>query len=322
MTTVVNNPQIVPQSPPSAPELRAADQGVADALQSVLSDNTRRVYAAQWRIFENWCDSVGLPSLPAQPLTVARYLAVRAGDGAAVATLRLATSAIAKVHEWAGHDSPGRDPGVREALKGWGRRLARPQRQAGALTADVLAVIRLTAPKPRARGRGFETAEQAAQRARFDLALVAVLSDGGLRRSEAAALTWGDVVRWDDGSGRITVVRSKTDVEAQGAVVAVTPAAMNALEAIRPAGVGGDAKVFGLSESQIARRVKAVARAAGLVDWEFFSGHSGRVGMARRMAQNGAPTHEIERQGRWKQGGGMVGRYTRGETAGSALRYL
>ena len=58
----------------------------------------------------------------------------------------------------------------------------------------------------------------------------------------------------------------------------------------------------------------------GLPDWGFFSGHSGWVGMARRMAQNGAPTHEIERQGRWKQGGGMVGRYTRGETAGSALR--
>ena len=73
--------------------------------------------------------------------------------------------------------------------------------------------------------------------------------------------------------------------------------------------------MFGLSESQIARRVKVIARAAGLVDWEFFSG---RVG----MAQNGAPTHEIERQGRWKQGGGMVGRYTRGETTGSALRYL
>ena len=61
---------------------------------------------------------------------------------------------------------------------------------------------------------------------------------------------------------------------------------------------------------------------AGLADWDFFSGHSGRVGMAHRMAQNGAPTHEIERQGCWKQGGGMVGRYTRGETAGSALRYL
>ena len=321
MTTLAGT-QIVPVEPPSLPALRAADQGVADALESVLAGNTRRVYGTQWRIFTDWCDSVVLQSLPADPLTVARYLAVRAGDGASVATLRLATSAIAKVHEWAGHDSPGRDRGVREALKGWGRRLARPQRQAGALTADVLAVIRLTAVQPRKRGRGFETAEQAAQRARFDLALVAVLSDGGLRRSEAAALTWGDVQRWDDGSGRITVVRSKTDVEAQGAVVAITPAAMQALEAIRPAGVGGEEKVFGLSESQIARRVKAIAKAAGLADWEFFSGHSGRVGMARRMAQNGAPTHEIERQGRWKQGGGMVGRYTRGESAGSALRYL
>ena len=209
---------------------------------------------------------------------------------------------------------------MRASLKGWGQRLAKPQRQAGALTADVLSVIRLTAPKPRARGRGLETAEQAAQRGKFDVALVAVLSDGGLRRSEAAVLTWGDVQRWDDGSGRITVIRSKTDAEAQGAVVAITPAAMHALDAIRPA--GGEVKVFGLSESQIARRVKVIAKAAGLADWEFFSGHSGRVGMARRMAQNGAPTHEIERQGRWKQGGGMVGRYTRGESAGSALRYL
>ena len=213
---------------------------------------------------------------------------------------------------------------MRTSLKGGGRRLSKPQRQAGALTADVLAVIRLTAVQPRLRGRGLETAEQAAVRARFDLALVAVLSDGGLRRSEASSLTWGDVQRWDDGSGsgRITVVRSKTDVEASGAVVANTPTAMQALDAIRPEGVGGEVKVFGLSESQIARRVKSIARAAGLSDWEFFSGHSGRVGMARRMAQNGAPTHEIERQGRWKQGGGMVGRYTRGETAGSALRYL
>ena len=52
-----------------------------------------------------------------------------------------------------------------------------------------------------------------------------------------------------------------------------------------------------------------IAKAAGLANWEFFSGHSGRVGMARRMSENGAPTHEFERQGRWKQGGGMVGRY-------------
>ena len=177
-----------------------------------------------------------LRSRPAEPLTVARYLAVRVGSDASIATLRLATSAIAKAHQWAGQESPGRDRGVREALKSWGRRLAWPQRQAGALTADVLAVIRLTAVQPRRRGRGIETPEQAAERGKFDVALVAALSDAGLRRSEAASLTWGDVQRWDDSSGRITVARSKTDAEAQGAVVAITPAAMQALSAIRPVG--------------------------------------------------------------------------------------
>ncbi len=321
MTTTADH-RIVPHHPADLPELAAADRGVADSLEAVLSENTRRTYDTQWRIFDGWCAEMGLRSLPAEPLTVARYLAARAGSGASIATLRLAASAISKAHEWAKAESPCRDPGVRASLKGWGRRLAKPQRQSGALTADVLAVIRLTAQQPRKRGRGAETAAQARERGKFDLALVAVLSDAGLRRSEASSLTWGDVRRWYDGSGRITVVRSKTDTEAVGAVVAITPAAMNALSAIRPAGIGGDVRVFGLSESQIARRVKVIARAAGLSDWEFFSGHSGRVGMARRMAQNGAPTHEIERQGRWKQGGGMVGRYTRGESAGSALKYL
>ena len=153
MTTSAST-QMVPRQPAAAPALRAADRGVADALESVLADNTQRVYGTQWQLFNDWCGEMGLNSLPAEPLTVACYLAVRAGSGASIATLRLATSAIAKVHEWAGHDSPGRDRGVREALKGWGRRLARPQRQAGALTADVLAVIRLTAVQPRKRGRG------------------------------------------------------------------------------------------------------------------------------------------------------------------------
>ena len=121
------------------------------------------------------------------------------------------------------------------------------------------------------------------------MALVAVLSDGGLRRSEAAALTWGDVERWADGSGRITVVSSKTDVAAQGAVVAITPTAMKALDAIRPVGVAREEKVFGLSASQIARRVKAAAKAAGLPDWESFSGHSGRVGMPGAWLRTARP---------------------------------
>ena len=178
MTTIAGT-QIVPREPASLPELRAADQGVAQSLESVLAGNTRRTYNTQWRIFTGWCDEVGLTSLPAEPLTVARYLAARANSGASIATIRLATSAISKAHEWAKLETPCRDPGVRASLKGWGRRLSKPQRQSGALTADVLAVIRLTAVQPRRRGRGIETPEQAAERAKLDLALVAVLSDAG-----------------------------------------------------------------------------------------------------------------------------------------------
>ena len=141
MTTAAD-PQIVPRQPAGTLALRAADQGVADALESVLSDNTKRLYGAHWRLFTGWCGDVDLRALPAEALTVARYLAVRAGSGASIATMRLAASAISKAHEWAKQESPCRDPGVRASLKGWGRRLSKPQRQAGALTSDVLAVIR------------------------------------------------------------------------------------------------------------------------------------------------------------------------------------
>ena len=49
-------------------------------------------------------------------------------------------------------------------------------------------------------------------------------------------------------------------------MVAITPAAMRALDAIRPVGVDGDQRESGLLESQIARRLKTIAKAAGLVE--------------------------------------------------------
>ncbi len=116
MTTAARA-HVVPREPAPLPELRAADQGVAESLESVLADNTRRTYDTQWRIFQGWCDEVGLTTLPAEPLTVARFLAARAGSGASIATIRLATSAISKAHEWAKLESPCRDPGVRAFLK-------------------------------------------------------------------------------------------------------------------------------------------------------------------------------------------------------------
>ena len=110
---------------------------------------------------------------------------------------------------------------------------------------------------------------------------LSVLRDGLLRRSEASALRWGDVEVQDDGSVRLHVRRSNTDQEAEGAVLYICPEAATVLVAIMPEGfamVDATAPVFGLSESQIGRRVNAAAKAAGL--GEGFTGHSGRVGMA------------------------------------------
>ena len=115
MTTSAG-PHIVPRPPAAAPELRAADQGGADALESVLSDHTRRVYETQWKPFDEWCGEMGRHSLlaetphrgplPGRPRQLRRQHR----------HMRLATSAITKAHEWARLESPCRDQGVRAAL--------------------------------------------------------------------------------------------------------------------------------------------------------------------------------------------------------------
>ena len=72
-----------------------------------------------------------------------------------------------------------------------------------------------------------------------------------------------DVERWADGSGRLTILRSKTDQEGKGAVVAVTPACLRALDAIRPENPGDGDRVFRLSIRQMANRIKDAVAAAG-----------------------------------------------------------
>ena len=155
------------------------------------------------------------------------------------------------------------------------------------------------------------------KRVALDLAIIGVLADGGLRRSEAAAMTWGDVELWADGTGRLTIQRGKNQVEST--TVAVTAATARALGEILPKDADPAAPVFGLTGEALANRVRAAARAAGLGDG--FTGHSGRIGMARRMVAVGAPNAAVQRQGRWKHGD-MVARYTRGEAAGEVLKWL
>ena len=99
----------------------------------------------------------------------------------------------------------------------------------------------------------------------------------------------------------------------------VSPQTMRDLEAINPEGADGADPVFPLGAAQLSRRISAAARGAGLGDG--YSGHSGRVGLARRMTAHGAAAADVMRQGRWESPA-MVARYTRGETAEQAARYL
>ena len=103
-------------------------------------------------------------------------------------------------------------------------------------------------------------------RGRLDIALASVLSDAGLRVSEAAQLRWRDILDAEDGAGLLYIERSKTDQAGEGAYVVITPDTLTALKELRQdvETWTDDDPVFGLSVSQISRRIDSMARAAGL----------------------------------------------------------
>ena len=276
------------------------------------------MYASAWRSFQAWALGRRNLSLPASPQVVAAYLAHLAEDrGLSVATIRLHKAALAAVHKTHGHDDPTDHEGVRRIMKGIARTHGRAQKQAKPLTAEVLAAVRATANarRPLGDGRKQESAERASWRGRVDLALLSVLRDGLLRRSEAHLLTWADVEFRNNGTALLQLRRSKTDQEGEGVVIYIGKQAAEALKAIRPDEDQLDlqAPVFNLSPQQIGRRVTAAAKAAGL--GEGFTGHSGRVGMAQDLAATGTELPALMTAGRWTNSK-MPARYTERQAAG------
>ena len=119
-----------------------------------------------------------------------------------------------------------------------------------------------------------------------------------------------------DGSGRLHVLRSKTGQTAEGSgALPAIPRAVDTLLAIRPeeAVIDPGASVFGLSASQIYRRVRAATKMAGL--GEGFSAHSPRVGMAQNRSAAGAELPELMTVGRWDSPT-MPAKYTDAHAAG------
>ena len=216
-----SNPSAQAMPAPAADNLNHADlQRLRQSLDSSVSENTRKMYASAWRSFQAWAQGRGNLSLPASPQVAAAYLAHLAEDrGLSVATIRLHKAALAAVHKAHGHDDPTDHEGVRRIMKGIARSHGRAQKQAKPLTAEAaLAAVRATAStrRPLGDGKKQESAQRASWRGRMDLALLSILRDGLLRRSEAHFLTWADVEFRNNGTALLQLRRSKTDQEGEG----------------------------------------------------------------------------------------------------------
>ena len=295
-----------------------------DFLAGAYAENTSIAYRSQLKAWASWCSQRGISLAEADPDSLVTYIRERA-EGTSIGnrdyrpakpnSLRVATAAISKAYEVAGLPDITKNLKVRDALRSHRNSSARSGirvKQAEALTSEVQMAIRATALYPR-RGRGgMETAEQARRRGLVDIALVGLMRDCLLRRSEAAALVWGDISRNDDGSGRLFISVSKTDQEGDGTLLFISGQTMRDLDNIRQGG-GPDQPVFGLHPKSIGKRITAAAEAAGMTG--NFTGHSARVGMARDLARAGEELPALMTAGRWK-GAEMVARYIARESAG------
>ena len=250
-------------------------------MAEVGSATSRRMrtvdsYVSQWNRFVAWSQALGRRSLPASPEDVAAYLEDRSETGARPSTLRVAAAAIARNHKDAGFDVPVHHGVARTVLDELTRDDAPGPTRALPLDLECYLAIRKTARQPRwGRGGRLERAASARRRGAMDVAMIGLMRDARLRVGEAAELTWGDIERVRGGAGRVRVVGAE-----EASYREVSADTMKRLWPIRR-GTGDDEPVLGMRPNQIATRIGAAARQAGL--GEGYSGDSPRLGMIKDL---------------------------------------
>ena len=93
-----------------------------------------------------WCGIQGVMPLPAEPATVAGFLAAAANAGSKPATLTRRMAAIRYAHRLAGHPTPTDAEPVRAVMRGIRRQKGSPPDQKAAATADRLRDMLATIP--------------------------------------------------------------------------------------------------------------------------------------------------------------------------------
>jgi integrase len=277
-------------------DLRVAARAAADTSRA---EATERAYAADWRDFAAFASRIGRNRHPAEPETLALYVADLARRGQKSATIERKLAAIAVYHRAAGHVSPTEHDIVRAVVRGLRRQLGVGQQQKTALELDPLRVVIAQIPGD--------------TRGRRDRALLLLGWAGALRRSELAALRVDDL-RFEPEGVVARLRRSKTDQEAVGDAVAIPFGAEEATCPVRALRSwldlsGGGGSVFrridrhgnigvSLTPTAIATIVRERAVSAG-IDGDF-AGHSLRAGFATTAARAGRTEAAIMRHGRWK----------------------
>jgi site-specific recombinase XerD len=284
---VISDADAVPAT--LGPELEQA----ADYARAEKAAATRRAYRSDFALFRCWCEAKRVAALPAGPETVAAFLAAEATRGAKVATISRRLAAIRYAHKLAGHEPPTNSEAVKATLRGIRRTAgSAPARKAPATADKVLAMV--------------AEAETDLKGLR-DRAILLLGFAGAFRRSELVALDASNLHFCDAGL-RVTVRKSKTDQEGQGATIAITRGSIACPVAavrawVRAADIS-DGPLFRpvtrmekisprrLSARAVAELVKAYARRVGLNAADF-SGHSLRSGFLTSAAAKGASVFKM-----------------------------
>jgi site-specific recombinase XerD len=176
-----------------------------DLANNSRAASTRAAYAADFRVFSAWCAAQGLCPMPANPATVAAFLADQVKSGMKPSTLGRRLAAIKYRHKTAEAASPTDDE-VKAVIRGARRTLGVAPRKLAAATSEK-AIGMATLVRPGLAG----LRHRAVLLLAFSLAA---------RRSELVALDVEDLDECAEGL-RVRIRRSKTDQEGVGATVAV-----------------------------------------------------------------------------------------------------
>jgi site-specific recombinase XerD len=265
------------------------------------SASTRAAYKSDFEIFQAWCAGRGVDALPASPATVAGFLASEADAGRKASTIGRRCAAIRYAHRLASHEPPTNSEMVKATLRGIRRAIGAGPRRKMAAVAEVT--------------RGMAGATSKGIKGLRDRALLLLGFAGAFRRSELVALDVADLEETDDGL-RVTIRRSKTDQEGQGATIAVIRGSGDTcpVKAVRAwldaAGIaegpvfravlkGGRLQAARLTPKSVCDLVKAYAGKIGLSEADF-GAHSLRAGFLTSAARRGASVFKMRDVSRHK----------------------